>query len=241
MRTAVIAATPGELALIIQSMSAEKRETLGLREVYLGQAAGREVVCCVSGMGKINAASAATHIIEAYAPLLVISTGCGGAYSGAGLAIGDLALATTEICGDEGVLTPGGWEGYECIGLPAVERSGRLYYNEFPLSAAAGEKAAHLAAHLDIPLRRGKFVTVSTCSGTTIRGDEIVARFGAVCENMEGAAVAQVALQYGVACMEVRGISNDVDDRDLSRWDLRLAAEQAQRFVLKYLQLPEVA
>ena len=53
---------------------------------------------------------------------------------------------------------------------------------------------------------------------------------------MEGAAAAQVALQYGIDCLEVRGVSNMVEDRDLSRWDIPLAAEQAQRFILRYIE-----
>jgi futalosine hydrolase len=239
MTIAVTAATRNELALLLEGIGARRRETLGLREIYSGEAGGREVVVCVSGMGKINAASAATHVIEKFAPRLLVSTGCAGAYAATGLGVGDIAFATVEICGDEGVLTPHGWEPFDYIGLPAVERNGTRYFNEFPLSAAATEKGAHLASLLSLPFRRGRFVTVSTCSGTAFRGEEISGRFGAICENMEGAAVAQVALQHGVDCMEVRGISNMVEDRDLSGWNIRLAAEQAQRFLLKFLKSPE--
>jgi futalosine hydrolase len=53
---------------------------------------------------------------------------------------------------------------------------------------------------------------------------------------MEGAAAALVALQYGIDCLEVRGISNLVEDRDLSRWNIQLAVEQAQRFVYRYIE-----
>jgi futalosine hydrolase len=36
--------------------------------------------------------------------------------------------------------------------------------------------------------------------------------------------------------MEIRGISNMVEDRDLSRWDIAGAAEKAQRFVLRFIE-----
>jgi futalosine hydrolase len=55
-------------------------------------------------------------------------------------------------------------------------------------------------------------------------------------ENMEGAAVAQVCLRCGVDCLEIRGISNLVEARDLKKWDITRAVESAQRFVLKYLE-----
>jgi futalosine hydrolase len=39
-----------------------------------------------------------------------------------------------------------------------------------------------------------------------------------------------------VDCLEIRGISNMVEDRDLSRWNIPLAVENAQRFVLKFIE-----
>jgi len=48
---------------------------------------------------------------------------------------------------------------------------------------------------------------------------------------MEGAAVAQLCACLGVPFFEVRGISNLVEDRNLSRWDLPTAARVAQQAV----------
>jgi futalosine hydrolase len=193
-------------------------------------------ILAVTGMGKVNAAAAITALLERHQPVLIINTGCAGAYPGSGLAVGDLALATTEVYGDEGVLTPSGWESLEFIGIPALEWKGNRYFNEIPLSFSASEKAMQLAVALGLPIRRGRFVTVSTCSGTKSKGEELFNRFGGICENMEGAAAAQVALIYGVDCLEVRGVSNMVEDRDLSRWNIPHAVERVQRFVLKFIE-----
>ena len=45
---------------------------------------------------------------------------------------------------------------------------------------------------------------------------------------MEGAALAHVAAIYGVPLLELRAVSNLVEDRDLSRWRIREAADTAQ-------------
>jgi futalosine hydrolase len=49
---------------------------------------------------------------------------------------------------------------------------------------------------------------------------------------MEGAAAAQICALYDVPFLEVRGISNLVEDRDREKWKLGEAAEAAQKVVL---------
>jgi futalosine hydrolase len=120
--------------------------------------------------------------------------------------------------------------------LPLYTQKSHQYYNTIPLSRHAAEKAMQLADTHGVRLVRGRFLTVSSCSGTRARGLELSRRHQAICENMEGAAGALIALRYGVPCMEIRGISNLVEDRDLSRWDLPRALEAAQRFVIKIVE-----
>ena len=69
------------------------------------------------------------------------------------------------------------------------------------------------------------------CSGVQAAGDTLAARFGGICENMEGAAAAHVAEANGIPFVEIRGISNRVVDRDLSQWNLPLAIQRCQRAV----------
>ncbi|MCG2813516.1 MAG: hypothetical protein L6245_02435, partial [Thermodesulfovibrionales bacterium] len=83
--------------------------------------------------------------------------------------------------------------------------------------------------------KSGTFVTVSTATGTGRRAREIEKRFDAICENMEGAAVAHVCAMYGIPMLEIRGISNIVEDRDRSKWDVKTAAENCQKTVLTFL------
>ncbi len=201
-----------------------------------GMLGGVAVVVCAAGVGKVNAAAATAALIERHRPCLVINTGCAGAYPGSGLAIGDLVVAGTEILGDEGALTSPGWLGLREMGVPSLTQGTRRYYNEVPLSWHVSEKAVQLADYCGIPLARGRFVTVSTCSGTLLKGEEMTHRYAALAENMEGAAVALVCLRYGIDCLEIRGISNLVEERNLETWDIPRAVEAAQRFVLKYLE-----
>ena len=73
----------------------------------------------------------------------------------------------------------------------------------------------------------GAFVTVNCASGTAKRGNMLGARYRALCENMEGAAVARVCREFNLPCLELRCVSNLVEDRDTSRWQLKKACRRA--------------
>lgn len=229
----ILAAVPRELELLTAALEDAKSATDTVFPAIEGYIGASRLVCCAAGVGKANAAAAAAALIERHRPALIISTGCGGAYPGSGLSVGDLAVASDEIFGDEGVTTPTGWMDLHQMGLPLLSEGERFWYNSIPLARHEAEKAMQLADSHGLHLTRGRFVTVSGCSGTKTRGLELGRRHQAICENMEGAAVALTALRYGIPCLEIRGISNLVEDRDMSRWDISRAVEAAQRFVIK--------
>lgn len=232
----VIAAVPQEIAILEHALEYPSRSRLSLFPTVDGIVGSMPAVICLSGVGKINAAGATAVMIERYQPQLVISTGCAGAYPGSGLSIGDLAVAGAETLGDEGVITSQGWLDLQGMKLPCLVQGEQRFYNELPFSVQAVEKAMTLANTCGISLMRGRFITVSTCSGTDRQGEELARRFNAICENMEGAAVAQTCLRYGVDCLEIRGISNLVEERNMAAWDIAGAVEAAQHFVLRYLK-----
>ena len=51
-----------------------------------------------------------------------------------------------------------------------------------------------------IPVKKGRFITVNSVSGDAERGNAILTRFpDALCENMEGAAMARVCQHFAIA------------------------------------------
>ena len=234
----VTASTVLELSRLIDGISALPIEGVGHLRVFRGEVNGREVILAVTGIGKANAASAATVLFERFTPEFAINTGCGGAFPDCGLAVGDLAVAASESYADEGVLTPEGWRGLDLIGIPLCEGAGGRIFNSFELCRDLAGAALERARAHGFAAELGPFLTVSTCSGTATRGAELLRRFPGICENMEGAALAQVAHIYGVPLLEVRGISNLVEDRDLARWDLKRAVTEVQSFLQLYLCQP---
>src|SRR5208283_3872518 len=201
----IIVSTPGEANLLLKSLRA-KTELSYQNKVFLsGSLNGKTgAVICICGVGKTNAAHGTTLLLERFGPSHVYNAGVAGAYPGSGLSLGDVAVAENEFYGDEGIVTETGFHTIDTIGMPLVFIGGSYYYNQFPLVVPEIFRDSE---------SRGNFVTVSACTGTRTGAMEMESRFNAICENMEGAAIAHVCTLNNIPVTEVRGISNIVGNR----------------------------
>lgn len=183
----------------------------------------REVSFVTTGVGPVESAFTLTrYLARLDEPLAaVVNFGVAGAYPGAGPDLLDVCLAREEILADLGICTGRGIEDL-ADGKLSIRRS-------FDLSHPLLNDAAHALAGLFPGLRQGVFLTVNCASGTGERGRYLQARHGALCENMEGAALARVCNGFGVAFFEVRAISNLVENRDPGKWRLEEACEKSGR------------
>jgi futalosine hydrolase len=230
----MIAAVPLEGDIIARNLEGAREKSAGGLTWHTGRLGRHEIVCVVSGIGKTNAAHAATVLIQNFSPCLAVNFGIGGAYPSSGLALGDIAVASKEVYADEGVLLKSGFRTLELVDIPLLKAGRRRYFNEFPIDSGLSVKMMEAATAAGFRARRGTFATVSTCTGTRKRAEELSKRFGAICENMEGAAVAHICVIYSIPCVEVRGISNIVKERDISKWDIRPASVNCQKTVIEF-------
>lgn len=229
---ALVCSVPLECERLRAALADAREVRIGRKPAWTGRLDGADVVLLPGGMGKTNAAHALTALLETRPVRGVIGFGIGGAYPGSGLSVGSLALATAAVYGDEGVQAPDGWMSTEGIGIPLWTAGESRLFNEFALDGALVERSRAALADAGFDVRTGPFVTVSTCSGTAALGEAMAERVpGALCEGMEGATLAHVAAIYQVPLLELRAVSNLVEDRDLSRWRIREAAEAAQEAV----------
>jgi futalosine hydrolase len=153
----------------------------------------------------------------------VLNFGVAGAYpdNGTDLQAGllDICLAEQEILGDLGICLQDGFERFTSAAL-RVEDS---FILDQSLLAVAG-RALDCA---ETAYKSGTFITVNCASGTRKRGQLLGREFQGLCENMEGAAVARVCNHFVLPCLEVRCISNMVEDRDTKNWQLKQACTRA--------------
>jgi len=240
---AIVSSMPFESEKILSLIKKARSGKIAGKTMYSGQLAGRHILLITSGLGKVNAAHSATCLIENYPVKTLINIGVGGAYPGSGLKIGDVAVATKEIYGDEGVITSGGYHSLKKIGIPLVQDGKKKYFNEFLLVDSLLTRSMRTVTHhsrpqdsqMSLVTKSGPFITVSAATGTRRRAIELEKRYNAICENMEGAAIAQVCTIYKIPMLEIRGISNIAGERDKRKWNLATASENCQDLVLKTL------
>ena len=225
----LISATELESGVIQKSLGDAKTTRHAGKGVIAGNLCDWQCTLLHTGIGAVNAAHALTCQFEGQLPDLVIQFGIGGAYVPTSLPIRSVVLATEEIYGDVGVITPEGWKPADEIGIPLVHGN-PPHFNRFPLDSRLVSTAIEICGGTC-----GPFVTVSQCSGVQAVGDALHARFNALCESMEGAAAAHICTLYDVPFLEVRGISNLVEDRQPARWDIPGAAEAAQSALIKII------
>lgn len=208
----------------MESEAAHLRRRLdGVREVPLarwrracGRLGERDVELVVAGIGLVNAAAATAALCAAGAPRALLNYGCSGAHR-EDLDPGDVVLAsrvvhpTSQIVRRDGAPRyKGFW--YE-VGGRRVETDALLADPE--LLAVA----SRLALEAPLPVWPGVghaprvlIGTVASADVWTQHGEAIRALHGlhgSLCEEMEAAAVAQVAAIFGVPFLAIKDISNN--------------------------------
>jgi futalosine hydrolase len=230
MNLALIVPTPAESLELRREIKPHLKEKS--KTILEGELQQNRIVFTHCGVGKVNAAHSTTLILENYDIDILILFGIGGAYSGL---VGDIAVAESENYGEEGVITKEGWNSMEFMELPLIKKD-KEYYNTFPLDTKLREMAIEVSKKSGLKVRSGNFVTVSQCSGTSEIGKIVMKRFNGICENMEGAAVAHICALYGIPMIEIRGISNIIEDRDMKKWNIKQASSNCNKAMIALIR-----
>lgn len=205
----ILCATPEELAAVRARLvlSAEPR-THGPTQVWTGSHAGVRVALALCGIGKVNAAAAATLLLSVYdAGALVFSGVAGGLHPE--LEVGTVLLADRLAIHDYGYVTGGRFvptaSGIIPIGAPTLTGPSPV-----PAAVAADldRLAAAVAGQLPHPVCRGAVVTADYFLNCAATREQLHGAFGADAIDMESGAVAQVAAAWGAPVYVIRTLSD---------------------------------
>lgn len=200
---------PEELAALQGRLGVTSRPaTYGPTQVWTGEHRGQAFALALAGMGKVNAAAAATLLLAVFHADVLIFAGVAGGLNPA-LGVGSVLLAERLDIHDyghvfEGAFTPTR-SGEMPIGAPRLTA----------LTPVAPKVAADLArlrdavaAKLGHPIALGGVITADYFLNCAVTRDQLHAAFDADAIDMESGAVDQVALAWGRPLYVIRTLSD---------------------------------
>jgi adenosylhomocysteine nucleosidase len=216
--TAILGAIGPEVHPFTEQFSeVDLRKIEGL-EFAVGRLKGRRVVVGLTGVGAVNAAAAATLLIEHFHPAAVIFTGIAGGLN-PDLKPGDVVIAEKTVHHDLGTLTPKGLEYRGVRSLLTGDRNPVFFPADPELlkaALAAKERVKLHPIHAIEGERTPRIVTGIVATGGLFvaqpaKREELRKALRADAVEMEGAAVAQICWQSRVPCLVIRCLSDQAD------------------------------
>ena len=247
MTLAILSALPEEQSGLLASLQRPECVAHAGRRFTRGTLHGQPVVLVLSGIGKVAAATTATALIERFGVARMVFTGVAGGL-GEGVRVGDVVVAQSYVQHDMDA-SPlfARWQvpGYAGVCLPCdaaltallsgavsacLESAGGQFDHEFMQDAPR--------LHQGLIASGDRFVSCAQVSHA-LRAPLQAAGHDVLAVEMEGAAVAQVCVDYGVPFAAVRTISDRADDDahvDFPRFIEAVASRYADHIVRGFLQ-----
>jgi adenosylhomocysteine nucleosidase len=204
MKLGIIGAMDVEVATLKENMD-NKTEKVIAGSVYVeGVLEGLPVVVVQCGVGKVNAALCVQALCDCFGVTHIVNTGVAGSLN-AKLDIGDFVISREAIYHDFdcSVINPkysvGQVPGMDVRAFPADNMLTQIAY-------AAADELCPGHAHVGIVASGDQFV----CNKE--QKENIVNNTGALCTEMEGAAISHAAYRNGVPVVVIRAISDKADD-----------------------------
>ncbi len=191
----------GAMALEVDSIKSQIEDcsitTISGIDFFCGTLYGKSVVVAKCGVGKVFAAICAQTMILSFGTTHIINTGIGGTLTSE-LDILDVAIASGAVQHDMDTSPIG-----DPVGL--ISGINRIL---LPTDQALAKTAAAAAKELGIKHMLGVIASGDQFIADSERKRLIVDNFGAICCEMEGAAIGHVCYVNSIPCLIVRAISD---------------------------------
>ncbi|MCP1638324.1 adenosylhomocysteine nucleosidase [Streptococcus gallinaceus] len=227
MKFGIIAAMPQELGILVEAL-AEKEEVPVLGNTYYtGRLGKHEVVLVQSGIGKVMSAMSVALLADHFQVDAVINTGSAGAVAD-GLQIGDVVVADQLAYHDVDVTA---------FGYAYGQMAGQELY--FPADQVLLENMRSVLVEQELVSQVGLIATGDSFIAGQDKIAAIKAHFPQVLAvEMEGAAIAQAAVNAGKSFLVIRAMSDTAQGDANITFDefIIQAGEQSAKILLAFLE-----
>lgn len=201
VKLGILGAMELEVETLLASMEERNSYVHASTTFHTGKLEGLDVVVVQCGIGKVNAALCVQLLCDKFGVTHLVNTGIAGSLS-ASLDIGDLVVSQDAMYHD-----------FDCcaFGYPKGQVPG------MPLLFTADDsliKLAYEAAEEVHPghCRMGRIASGDQFVADKALKEQIIETTGAVCTEMEGAAIAHTAYRNALPFVILRAISDKADD-----------------------------
>ncbi|NQN67125.1 5'-methylthioadenosine/adenosylhomocysteine nucleosidase [Streptococcus suis] len=197
MKFGIIAAMPQELKILVEQLQDKVEVAVLGRTYYQGRIGQHEVVLVQSGIGKVMSAMSVAILADRFAVDAIVNTGSAGAVAD-GIAIGDVVVATHLAYHDVDVTA---------FGYAFGQMAGQELY--YPADQVLLEQLTGVLAEQEITSHLGLIVTGDSFIAGQDKIASIKEHFPEVLAvEMEGAAIAQAAVNTGKPFLVIRAMSD---------------------------------
>lgn len=167
----------------------------------------------ITGVGMVNTTFMLTKALSSNSYDLVINMGIAGSFSKS-INIGDVVEVTQDIFSEMG----------------AESANQFLSPRDIDLDLDVSFQSVQ-----QTKLKAVQAITVNTIHGNNLGIKNIKQRLKPDIESMEGAAVMMVCQQFEIKCVQFRGISNLVEERNKENWNISLAISNLNKEVNNFI------
>lgn len=215
----IVTAMPSELRHALDVVGETKRRKLGPWVRWSATLDGQPVNLLLTGIGMVNAGAALARALCDSTPAIVVNYGCAGAHRD-DIHPGDVVIGDRYVHHRSVTVLPEGGERHS--GTPISPEDSTVFVDRFDAdpdllalarSASTGWSpdpwGGQDASELNSSVRIGPIASADTWTQSTAHIERIHSEHGSLCEDMEAAALAQIATMHHVPFLAIKDISNN--------------------------------
>lgn len=229
----IITAVTTERDAVLEKMDRIQMSKIYDLEYFEGKINHTPCIMVMSGVGKVNAARCTQLLIDRFNPERIVNIGSAGALH-PDLNIGDVVISTACVQYDINLTAFG-------IKKGSLSKEHDGFFEADQPFAALCEKAMEKSISDEFKIILGPIATGDRFNDSVERKEKIFKEFGALCNEMEGAAVAQVCALCNIPFVVIRSISDNSDEGTLMMYNefKKLASKRCANFLVNLVNVLE--
>jgi len=223
MKILIVSATSIEVEPLVKQLKFEKSVNSALNSYSYNHL---DVDVLITGVGMVSTAFWLGKILSTFSYEIAINVGIAGSFEKS-MALGTVVNIVNDRFSELGAES--GEYFLSLIDLNLIEKS------VFPFVNCELLNDTEIKSELLDSIPKFKGITVNTIHGHKRSIEKVKELFDPVTESMEGAAFLFACLSEKIKCLQIRAISNYVEERDKDTWNIPLAIHNVNEFIIDLL------